>query len=295
MHYELVTHAILPCLLAAEVARLLGARVPLRFDSWDAALETIGELAADEPLALVLDEFQWLKAAQPALDSMREEQEIRDPATYFAVVRAIAAGSTRVSEIANAVQLPVPNLVKMLSRLETLGYLEARAPLGPGGLERKRSSYRLADPFFRFWFRFVFPNRSMLERERVKEAMQVVERDMDVYMGPAFEDCCREWVGRYAGDAFPASQQIGAWWSRDGQVEIDIAGVSRGRYDLLASCKWSAKAPASALEQLVAQRDALPKASSARLAIFARGFSRALQRRAGAEGVALIEIDRLFS
>ncbi len=27
-----------------------------------------------------------------------EEQEIRDPATYFAVVRAIAAGRTRVNE-----------------------------------------------------------------------------------------------------------------------------------------------------------------------------------------------------
>lgn len=394
-------------LLAREVARLLGPRVPLRFDSWDEALATLGELAREKPVAVVLDEFQWLKAAQPSLDSilqrhwdrwqrertpvtmilsgsalrlmegllepgaplygradyrpllasldfrdasqfasgrlgaekklrryavlggtpqyqvwagagelseliaerilgkgeslyeeplhlLREEQEIRDPATYFAIVRAIAAGRTRVGELSNAAHIPTPNLVKMLSRLEALGYVEARAPLSPRGPEAKRSSYRLSDPFFRFWFRFVFPNRSLLERGRVKDVLRTVERDLDSFMGLAFEDCCREWVGRYAGDALPASRQLGCWWSRDGQTELDVVGVSRGRYDLLGSCKWDRAAPASALGQLLTQRDALPRAGSARLAIFARGFSAPLKRRASEEGVSLIGIDRLF-
>ncbi len=394
-------------MLAEEVGRLLTPRVPLRFDSWDSALDTVAELARAEPLALVLDEFQWLKAAQPALDSivqrhwdrwqregvqvtlvlsgsalrlmeslldpgaplygradyrpllgpldfrdaaelapgrlslegrlrryavlggtpqyqvwagrgeltkaiaerilskgeslyeeplhlLREEQEIRDPATYFAVIRAIANGCTRLGDISNAAQISTPNLSKMLDRLEALGYVVARAPLSPKGPERKRSSYRLADPFFRFWFRFVFPNRSLLERGRVKDVLRIVERDMDTYMGPAFEDCCREWLGRHAGDAFPPSQQLGSWWSRDGQAEIDIVGVSRGRYDLLASCKWSTSAPAAALDQLLEHQELLPKAAKARLAIFARGFSPALKRRAEEEGIALVGLDRLF-
>jgi AAA+ ATPase superfamily predicted ATPase len=392
---------------AREVARLLGPRVPLRFDSWDEALETVGELAREAPLVIVLDEFQWLVAAQPSLESivqrhwdawqrdrtpvtlilsgsalrlmeellgpgaplfgradyrplleplgyrdaslfasqrlsaesklrryavlggtpqyqvwagkgglselipsrilttgeslyeeplhlLREEQEIRDPGTYFAIVREIAAGRTRTSEISNATQIPTPNLAKMLRRLEALGYLEARSPLSTKGPETKRTSYRLADPFFRFWFRFVFPNRSLLERGRVNEVRQIVERDMDSYLGLAFEDCCREWVGRFAGRALPTSQRLGSWWSRDGQTEIDVVGTSKGRYDLLASCKWTARAPVSALEQLLDQRDALPKAAGARLAIFARGFSAALERRADEEDVALIGVDRLF-
>jgi AAA+ ATPase superfamily predicted ATPase len=394
--------------LAREVGGLLGTRIPLRFDSWDQALETVAEIARENPVTLVLDEFQWLKAAQPALDSivqrhwdrwqrertpvtlilsgsalrlmeellepgaplygradyrpllgpldyrdasrfgssrltpeaklrryavlggtpqyqvwagqgnlgeliaerilakgeslyeeplhlLREEQEIRDPSTYFAIVRAIAAGCTRVSEIANATGTATPNLVKMLNRLESLGYLEARAPLAARGFEERRTSYRLADPFFRFWFRFVFPNRSLLERGRVAEVLEVVERDMDVYMGLAFEDCCREWAGNHAGKALPASQHLGSWWSRDGQTEIDVVGTSRGRYDLLASCKWSESAPASALTQLVEQRDSLPRAGSAQLAIFARGFSPALKRAAGKEGAVLIDAKRLFA
>ena len=94
----------------------------------------------------------------------------------------------------------------------------------------------------------------------------------------------------------PASQQLGSWWSRDGHTEIDIVGTSRGRYDLLASCKWSGSAPAAALEQLLEQRDSLPGAAhGAKLAIFARGFSKALRHRADEEDVALIEIERLFA
>ncbi len=395
-------------LFAREVARLLGPRVPLHFDSWEGALETVGELAKEQPLTIVLDEFQWLKAAQPSLDSivqrhwdrwqreripvtlilsgsalrlmeqllepgaplygradyrpllppldfrdaslfapkhlaseqklrryavlggtpqyqvwagegdlseliatrilskgeslyeeplhlLREEQEIRDPATYFAVVKAIAEGRTRVGEISNAVQVPTPNLTKMLSRLETLGYVEARAPLAPKGFEARRTSYRLTDPFFRFWFRFVFPNRSLLERGRVKEVLRIVERDLDTFMGWVFEDCCREWAGRYASDALPASQQLGCWWSRDGKIEVDIVGVSHSRYDLLGSCKWDKAAPASVLAQLLAHRDALGRVGSAQLAVFARGFSPELERRAASADVTLIDIDRLFA
>ncbi len=394
-------------MLAREVGRLLGPRVPLRFDSWDEALLTVGELAGKQPLTVVLDEFQWLLAAQPSLASiiqrrwdewqrnrvpvtlilsgsalrlmeellsqgaplfgradyrpllgpldyrdaslfasrrlsaesklrryaivggtpqyqvwagarsltgviaerilrkgeslyeeplhlLREEQGIRDPSIYFAVVREVAAGRTRTGEIANATRISTPNLAKMLRRLEQLGYLEARAPLSPRGPEAKRASYRLTDPFFRFWFRFVFPNRSLLERGRIGEVLRIVERDMDTYMGLAFEDCCREWAGRFAGDSLPASRELGSWWSRDGRTEIDVVGASRGRYDLLASCKWSRSAPASALEQLLDQRDSLPGAAPARLAIFARGFSAALKRRAEEEGVALIAAERLF-
>jgi AAA+ ATPase superfamily predicted ATPase len=210
-------------------------------------------------------------------------------------VREIAAGRTRVGEIANATGISTPNLTKMLRRLEALGYVQGRAPLSPQGAEARRAGYRLVDPFFRFWFRFVFPNRSLLERGRAEDVLRIVERDLDVYMGRAFEDICREWVGRYAGDALPASQQLGSWWSRDGQTEVDIVGVSRGRYDLLASCKWAKSAPASALAQLLEQRDSLPRAGRADLAIFARGFSAALRRRADEEGVTLIGPDRLFS
>ena len=53
-------------LLAEEASRLLPGQPPLRFDDWPAAVRFIEAQAAAEPLVVVLDEFQWLCAAQRA-------------------------------------------------------------------------------------------------------------------------------------------------------------------------------------------------------------------------------------
>ncbi|HEU4905143.1 MAG TPA: ATP-binding protein, partial [Solirubrobacterales bacterium] len=315
-------------LLAEEVGRALPGAPPLRFDDWDEALRFLGAEAEREPLVLVLDEFQWLLHAQPALDSiiqrhwdrwqrastpltlvlsgsalslmeglldhgsplfgradyrpllepldyrstaelasaslppadllrrhavlggtpqyqvwaggsrilptiesrilrkgeslyeeplhlLREEQRVRDPGTYFAILWAIAGGATRFNEIKQRTGIEA-NLDVMLTRLEELGYLERRVPVGPGG---GRPSYRIRDPFFRFWFRYVFPSRSRLERGRVAEVLAEIEADLDTFMGAAFEDCCREWVGRYApAEALPRFDDLGGWWSRTGDM-----------------------------------------------------------------------------
>ena len=57
-------------LLAIEAGRTLLGATSLTFPTWDDALSFLGEQARREPLTVVLDEFQWLKSAQPALDSI---------------------------------------------------------------------------------------------------------------------------------------------------------------------------------------------------------------------------------
>jgi len=57
-------------LLAAEAGRTLIGSAALSFATWDDALTFLGDQARREPLTVVLDEFQWMKAAQPALDSI---------------------------------------------------------------------------------------------------------------------------------------------------------------------------------------------------------------------------------
>ena len=52
-------------MFAREVGRLLGPRVPLRFESWDQALETVGELARERPRRTVLDEFRGCSPRSP--------------------------------------------------------------------------------------------------------------------------------------------------------------------------------------------------------------------------------------
>jgi AAA+ ATPase superfamily predicted ATPase len=230
------------------------------------------------------------------LHLLREGEGIRDPGTYVAILRAIATGATQYNEIATRAGLASGNLSSRLSRLEGLGYVATWKPLAPGGRER-RASYRIADPYFRCFFRYVFPNRSRLDRGRAAEVAVEVLADLDNLMGRTFEDCCRTWVGRYADEATVGrSEELGSWWSRDGQVEIDVVGVAKGRCSFLGSCKWARTVGVQVLDELHEAQAALGgKAASARLAVFARsGFDAALRRRAADEGVLLVTAAELF-
>jgi AAA+ ATPase superfamily predicted ATPase len=232
------------------------------------------------------------------LTLVREEQGIRDPRSYFGVLAAIASGRTRNSQIASLLELPSSNVAATLDRLADLGYVRERTPVTPttrGG----RDFWQLSDPFFRFWFRRVAPNRSRLDRgEAIDIVWEQVAADLDTYVGRIFEDVCRHWLARYSEvEEARSASAIGAWWSRDGHHEIDIACADRDRYTLLGSCKWSRKAVGEdALDALLSSRDAIAgRTADARLALFARrGFTQALRSRASREGVLLVCAADLF-
>lgn len=395
-------------LLAEEAGRRLIGSTALAFASWEAALTFFGEQAARGPLTLVLDEFQWLKSAQPALDSiiqrhwdawerdgvritlilsgsaltmmerlleqgaplygratarprlapldfrqatafadtedpvellrrwavlggtpqyniwagpgalervikerilvkdaplyddprhlLREGEGIRDPGTYLAILRAVAQGATTHNQIAQQAGIASSNLPRRIKRLEDLGYISPRAPLAR---DRKieRSIYEISDPYFRFWFRYILRNRSRLESGRVDEVYDEIAADLDNVMGPAFEQCCRAWVERYASEELTgAPHEIGSWWSRKGDVEIDVVGVRKHRYVLVGSCKWRREADTDVLGGLLEQQHALGlTAKNAKLLVFAReGFTEKMRERAGDEDVELLTAADLF-
>lgn len=50
-----------------------------------------------------------------------------------------------------------------LANLCDLGFLRREVPFGLTLRDTKRTRYSLGDPLLRFWYRFVDPNRSLLE------------------------------------------------------------------------------------------------------------------------------------
>jgi hypothetical protein len=227
---------------------------------------------------------------------IRSEDEIREPGPYFGALDAIADGYTTTSEIAGRLEIKQQLADKFLSRLDELGYIVRVEPLEPGGKGARRAFWQIKDPYFRFWFRYVFPNRSRLARGRIAEVAREIRSDLSTFVGPIFEDCCREWVGRYS----PLGQgalEVGSWWSRKHDIEIDVVTVEKRGYGLLGSCKWwRRKVGANVLDELYEGKVALgPKAAQAKLAIFSRaGFTDALNERAEREDVLLVGARELF-
>jgi len=230
---------------------------------------------------------------------LRTEEAIRDAGRYLGVLTAVAAGHTQINEIAQHTGHDASNVLKALQRLRDLQYLELREPVALERLRKVRPFWRIRDPFFRFWFRWVHPNRSRLEWGLAEDVLTEVERDLDSHTGIVFEDCCREWLARSSGlQEMRSFKAIGNWWCNDPPAEIDIAVVDKSRYVLLGSCKWQrGLLGPGALDQLYDHRALLgAKAARARLVIFARdGFRADLHERAQDEGVLLCTTEDLFA
>ncbi|WP_136592071.1 ATP-binding protein [Salinigranum halophilum] len=165
-------------------------------------------------------------------------QELREPATYMAILEAIAGGATRVSEIAGEIDRPASSLSRYLQNLTRLALVERETPVtDPDG----RGVYRLTDQYLRFWFRYVLPNRSSLEQGQTTPVRDAIVDSLPTHVSWTFEDVCRQAV---RAPAFPVTcSRVGRWW--DGEDEIDVVGVDAGTETLLlGECKWTA-APVS--------------------------------------------------
>ena len=227
------------------------------------------------------------------LQLIRGEDEIREPGNYYAILRAIAEGATQFSEIQASSKVSSGQLLtKRLARLERLSYIEERRPVAGNG----RPIWALADQYFAFWFRYVYPNRSRLQRGRTHEVAAQVLADLDNLMGSCFEQVCRDWASRYStAEEFAGASEIGAYWTRTHDVEIDVVARTKRGYSALGSCKWSTKADTHDLDRLVKSRDTIKGAGNASLWIFARGFHPALEKRAAAEDVRLVSAGDLYT
>jgi len=164
-------------------------------------------------------------------------EELRAPARYMDILGAIAQGRTTLSEIANAAGLRRENATTYLSYLELLGLVDREKPL----LGKGRARHTLKDPFFAFWFRFVWPNLGALEAGLEREIWASQAEGFNAYLGWVFERVAREFVAQTArtGELPFRPSALGSWWGSGEEIDIVALSPKEGAA-LLAEVKWSA-------------------------------------------------------
>ena len=158
------------------------------------------------------------------------EQELTDAAGYFSVLRAIAAGQTRVSQIAQrtGVRGGAARVSQMLDTLRDLWLVERVVPVTVVNPERSRQSlYRIVDPYLRFWFRFVLPYQDRLidagGSERHLTARVLPQLD-EFVSSPAFEEVAQQWLLDELDDA----SRAGRWWGKVREMRgLDLRDIDR--------------------------------------------------------------------
>lgn len=184
------------------------------------------------------------------------KQEVREPAIYTAIITAIACGASRMSEISGKVGEDTNVCSIYLKNLISLGIVQKETPYGEK--ESRKSIYSIEDNMFRFWYRFVFRNNSVIARGADDLVYKRIEPQLSEYMGKVFEDICMQylWKQLFAGNCRVEFCSLGRWWGNDpiekSQTEIDIVGEQDKNTALFGECKWTnEKVDLGVLETLV--------------------------------------------
>jgi len=168
------------------------------------------------------------------------QQELREPRNYFAILQAIAAGKTRLNEIKQATG--IEGATAYLDTLQQLHLVERIVPVTETQPQKsRRGIYRLKDHYLRFWFRYVHPNRSQLERGGAQIILEnQVIPEIDHFSSLPFEEVCQQffWQAGFSGKLPFVPTNIGNWWNANEEVDLVVLGENDA---ILVECKWTSK------------------------------------------------------
>lgn len=143
---------------------------------------------------------------------------------YFSILSLIAGSKTSRSEIESVLSM---NIGGYLEKLENdYGLISKVRPVfaKPAG---KNVKFKLNDNFLNFWFRFIYKYRGAVETESFDFLKDLFMRDYKTYSGVMLE--------RYFTEKTTSEMnlsQIGSYWEKGNQNEIDIVAVNE--YDKTA-------------------------------------------------------------
>lgn len=238
-------------------AYLVTGGLPLILDEWPrgtSLIEYLTDAVTDPTSALLVSAERALAAEFPV-----EAQARR-------VLSAIGSGERSFALIGRAAGgMPQASLTRALRVLTDKRLVEPMTPLSTRPSRETR--YALADPYLRFWLRFLGPHFAEVERGRGDLVLGKITAAWTAWRGRAIEPVIRESLRRLIPGTLPeGTNAIGGFWTRTNVPEIDIVGADRApiakQITVVGSIKWLDNHPFDAhdLGRLILHRSQLPGA-----------------------------------
>lgn len=269
--HQRATEMVVPPLNPGDVAELLdlpaadafdaylvSGGLPLILDEWPRGAgvdDYLAEAVTDPTSALLVSGERAVAAEFPVESQAR------------LVLGAIGAGERTFSLIARAAGgMPQASLSRALELLSAKRVVEVMTPLS--NRPSRETRYRVVDPHLRFWLAFLGPYLPEVERGRGDLTLARIRTSWTVWRGRAIEPVVREALWRLPDRLPPQTGAIGGYWTRTGDVEIDLVGADRQpiakTITFVGSIKWQESRPFDAhdLGRLAQHRDRLPGADA---------------------------------
>jgi len=196
------------------------------------------------------------------------------------VLLAVGGGATVFSRIRDRTGLSEGSLARTLRVLtDDKRVLLAQRPLSA---QRSRAvQYLVSDAYLRFWLRFIAPGMEQVLRGRGEVVADGIAAQWPSWRGSAIEPLVRDSLAlRLPDSRFGDARHVGSYWSRTGDVEVDLVGAdgpeAPAAIGFVGSVKWRESSPFSRadLRALAAAAEHVPGGPGAALVGVSRsGFS----------------------
>ena len=155
--------------------------------------------------------------------------ELTSPATYNSILAAVAAGSTKVGDIALTVGVDSPTAGKYLHVLRELRLVARDIPVtDPDPLRSRRGRYRIADRFVAFHFRHLQPHLSLVHAGRGARVLEeFIEPDLERLFDEARVDLVLSHLRREAGEVL--EDEVVECGHYDGKFVCAVARTASGQ------------------------------------------------------------------
>ena len=229
------------------------------------------------------------------------KQEFKEPALYQAIITAIATGGSQMKDIKGKTGEESSTIAMYMKSLLDTGIVRKEIPATdkPGS---RKTIYRLEDGMFRFWYRFVYPNVSLIALDKSDMVYDRIKHKINDFMGEVFEKLCIEYMWNIYDELPVAFQNINRWWGSNpnlkSQTEIDfIAYDSDESKAIFGECKWrNEHIDQTTVEGLIAKCQMFKNFKEKHYYLFSKiGFtSGALKYALNRDDVRLIEFKEMF-
>lgn len=138
--------------------------------------------------------------------------------TYFSILQLIASGKTTQTEIDSIIGKNTGAYLVNLDKEYSL--ITKNKPMFSKP-ESRKNRWSLNDNYLRFWFRFIFPNQSLIEMGKYDLLREFIDKNYEQYSGLILEKYFRAKIAEEE-----RVTNIGSYWDNKGENEIDLIALN---------------------------------------------------------------------
>lgn len=226
--------------------------------------------------------------------------ELREPLFYNSILLSVSNGATKLGEVSTKVYEDASKVSKYIETLKELRIVTKSVPYGEKE-SSKKSVYQIKDNYFKFWYRFIFPNEGKINLLGEEKAAESIIDSLSDYMGLVFEDICREYMVRLAqkGNLPFIPDGFGKWWgnnpAKKRQDDIDIIGTD-GTKGIFCECKFRNELfDLPEFNDLLSASEIFTQINEKHFYLFSKsGFTQAVKDQAANYNINFVTIPDLF-